>query len=114
MQETFDRLSAWGVDLPATMERFLDDRELYLDCLHTFFDDPGFGQLGDAIQKKDYEAAFTAAHTLKGVSGNLGLTPLFDAICAIVEPLRAHDYSDLDRQYEAVMVSFRSLQALFQ
>ena len=28
------------------------------------------------------------AHTLKGVAGNMGLTPLFDKVCAIVEPLR--------------------------
>ena len=33
-------------------------------------------------------SAFEAAHTLKGVTGNMGLTPLYDAVCTIVEPLR--------------------------
>lgn len=36
----------------------------------------------------DYETALVNAHTLKGVSGNLSLTPLFSAYSDIVNLLR--------------------------
>ncbi len=68
-----------------------------------FKNDPAFGELGVAIENKQYEHAFDQAHTLKGVAGNMGLTPLFTVICNIVEPLRAHQYSNLDALYAAVM-----------
>ena len=50
------------------------------------------------IKEKDYDAAFDAAHALKGVLGNLSLTPLFDKASEITELLRNRtdtDYSSL-------------------
>ena len=68
-----DALSAYGVDLNEVMERFVNDEELYYECLNTFIDDPSFDGLHNALLEKEYEAAFHHAHTLKGVAGNLGL-----------------------------------------
>ena len=89
MSQLTDRLSSYGVDVKETMERFVQDEDLYVDCLKEFKNDPAFGELGVAIENKQYEHAFDQAHTLKGVAGNMGLTPLFTVICNIVEPLRA-------------------------
>ena len=44
--------------------------------------------------KKDADAAFRHAHTLKGLTANMGLTPLHDLVVRIVEPLRGGLYSD--------------------
>ncbi|NCB93489.1 MAG: Hpt domain-containing protein [Clostridia bacterium] len=86
------------------MERFVDDEEFYSDCLQSFMEeDPSFEGLGTALKEGKYSEAFDYAHTLKGVAGNLGLTPLFNAICGIVEPLRSKDFSDLDALYAAVL-----------
>lgn len=38
--------------------------------------DPSFAQLRDAIAAEDIDAAFTAAHTLKGVALNLAFSEL--------------------------------------
>ncbi len=103
MSQLTDRMNAYGMDVAETMGRFVGDEGLYMDCLLEFKDDPGFEKLGLAIQNKEYEQAFENAHMLKGVAGNMGLQPLFDVICKIVEPLRVHDHSDLDAQYAAVM-----------
>jgi len=103
MSELTDRLSAYGADMTGALERFVGDEALYEQCFGMFLEDPGFTQLGEALEKKDYTGAFNAAHTLKGVAGNLGLTPLYDAVCAIVEPLRHQDYSRLSAQYQAVL-----------
>ncbi|MDD3747243.1 MAG: Hpt domain-containing protein [Anaerostipes sp.] len=103
MEERMKQLRDYGADVDGALERFVDDTELYIQCLEAFDEEEAFGLLGKAIEEKEYEEAFNQAHTLKGVAGNLGLTPLFDMICDIVEPLRSKDYSDLDKKYKDVM-----------
>ena len=58
------------------------------------FQDENMQKLGAALANRDYTAAFEAAHTLKGVVGNMGLTPLYEAVCVIVEPLRSRECRD--------------------
>lgn len=107
-----DALSAYGVDLNEVMERFVNDEELYYECLNTFIDDPSFDGLHNALLEKEYEAAFHHAHTLKGVAGNLGLSPLLTAVSGIAEPLRKHDYSNLEQQYDTVRIERQKLQQI--
>jgi chemotaxis protein histidine kinase CheA len=102
MNELEKKLTEYGADVTGAKERFMGDEELYRQCIEMFRADESFDNLKKAIDAKDYKAAFEYAHTLKGVAGNLGLTPMFGVICAIVEPLRAGDYSDLDGEYDAV------------
>lgn len=51
---------------------------------------PGGHQLGQpgAINSQDWEAAFRAAHTLKGVAQNLGFQRLYLSSAALTEALR--------------------------
>lgn len=52
---------------------------------------PGRHQLGSlesAINSQDWEAAFRAAHTLKGVAQNLGFQRLYLSSTALTEALR--------------------------
>lgn len=39
MSELTERLAQYGVNIPEVMERFVDDEELYLSCLHIFVKD---------------------------------------------------------------------------
>ena len=64
-----------------------------------------------ALAAQDWELAFRASHTLKGVAGNLGLLPLSRAVCAIVEPLRAREARDYGALYQAVLEEFRRADA---
>ncbi|SHK03622.1 Hpt domain-containing protein [Hespellia stercorisuis] len=102
MSELLDKCKAYGADVTGAMERFMDDEELYEMCLEQFADDPGFAGLEKAVGEKQYKEAFEHAHALKGVAGNLGLTPLFEAVCELVEPLRAEDYSNIDAEYARI------------
>ncbi|MEG0894395.1 MAG: Hpt domain-containing protein, partial [Oscillospiraceae bacterium] len=70
------KLIEYGVPFTEVMERFVNDEELYCSCFQSFLEDSSFVALSTAIQLKDYNMAFEYAHTLKGVAGNLGLTPL--------------------------------------
>lgn len=68
--------------------------------------------MGTALSKKDYTEAFEAAHTLKGVAGNMGLTPIYDVICTMVETLRNHDYAHVAGLYEEIMENLEQLKKL--
>ena len=47
--------------------------------------------LENALEAGDFSEAYRGAHTLKGVSRDLGFTPLFDAACALSDALRLDD-----------------------
>ena len=49
------------------------------------------------LKKKDLDAAFDAAHALKGVLGNLSLTPLYEKASKITELLRARSEADYEK-----------------
>jgi len=107
------KLLDYGADIQGIMERFLKDEDLYKSCITTFYEDSGFQDLGICISNKQYDAAFNYAHSLKGVSGNMGLTPLYNLIVVLVEALRNKDYSQIDRQYADVMIEYKRSKDFF-
>ena len=99
-----DQLRLWGCDMDGALERVADDRELLISCMEMFREDPGFAALEEALNNKDYSTAFDAAHTLKGVAANLGLTPLYQAAGTLVEPLRRGQYAQLEQLYQGFVI----------
>lgn len=93
----------YGADVDAAMERFVDDAELYRLCLDSFYSDVNFDALREALNAAQVETAFDAAHSLKGVAANLGLTPILTAISALVETLRANSTEGLTEQYDEIL-----------
>ncbi len=107
--------AAYGVDYDATLRRFAGNTTLYLRVLGMLPNDKSLEKLGAAIDSGDLDSAFEAAHTLKGVAGNLGLTSLFDAVNAIVEPLRAReDRGDYVQLYTAVQAEYQKADAFLE
>lgn len=99
-----EKLAAYGVDVPVTMERLGNSEDLYLSCLDLFIKDGNMQGLGEALEQGDLKKGFEAAHALKGVSANLGLQPFYETICRIVEPLRSTDaQADYKTMYEEVL-----------
>ena len=104
-REVFD---AYGADYGATMARFMGSETMYLRLLDMLFQDKNLQKLGDAVASGDLRGVFEAAHTLKGVAGNMGLTPLYDAVCAMVEPLRTgQPRADYPVLYQVVQEEFQ-------
>lgn len=108
------RMKEYGADLAGVSERFMGDWSLYEQCLLMFCDDDAFDALGAALEKQDCKAAFEAAHALKGVSGNLGLTPLYAAVCAAVESLRAGTLAGVPEQYRIICAEQEKMKALLR
>lgn len=89
--------------MEGAMNRFLQDEDFYLDCYKQVLDDEAFGKLKESLDAGNTEDAFHYAHTLKGVIANMGLTPMYDTVVEIVEPLRAGSMDGLMPIYEKLM-----------
>ena len=69
-------------------EKRLSSEALIRRFLTKFLDDGSFSQLCIAMEEGDRDKAFRAAHTLKGVSGNLSLSRLYLSVSQLTEVLR--------------------------
>ncbi len=112
MDTLLQHLADWGCDVGGALERLADDEALYITCLQMFTTDAGFAELRAALDKQDMPAAFDAAHTLKGVSANLGLTPLSAAIALLVEDLRAQRGDRLETLWQTVDAATQTFRTL--
>jgi len=112
MSTFIEKLGAHGIDTQMALSRFAGDEALYEMCFNMLLEDPSFTALGTYITNKNYDEAFNAGHTLKGVTGNLELNAMYSVISAIVESLRSKQYDDLDTQYAAIMAEYEALKNL--
>ncbi len=107
MYEVFiDRLSAHDVDTTTALRRFVGSTDLYGKYLCAFPQDENFAHIAPALESDDFEAALTAVHTLKGVSGNLGMDRLFAACSETVALLRAQQYEQAKQSYAVLKAAY--------
>ena len=81
-----------GIDVNSALERFMGNEALLERFLKKFPQDENYQKLCAAMEASDWEAALTAAHTLKGICGNLSIAPLFDLLAIQVAAFRADDW----------------------
>ena len=92
-----------GIDYEEGVSRFVGNADIYEKFLRDFVNDPTFSALESALSARDIKAAFQAAHTLKGVTGNLSLTDLYSDLVKLTDALRGEgDLSLADSLYPAV------------
>lgn len=95
---TIDKLNDFGADTAEGLARCYGNEALYLRLIGMVVKEDNFDKLKDAIEKNDLDGAFEAAHALKGVLGNLSLTPMYEKSSEITEHLRVRremDYTPL-------------------
>ena len=85
-----------GADVEATLKRFMGNDAIYQKFLGKFPADPNYANLGSNIEAGAFEEAYKCAHALKGVVGNLGLTPIFNKVSDLVEELRNKAAEEVD------------------
>ena len=78
--------------------------------LKKFMDNNAYEEILSLYKKKDYRALFAASHSLKGVAGNLALTPLYDIASTITEATRNSDDINLDNE----MADFKKIYNLIK
>lgn len=78
-----------------------------------FPDDTSFQSLVKAMQEKNIDEAFRAAHTLKGVCLNLGFDNLFTVSSELTEKLRTGSFDGTDDLFEQVKEQYsRTIEAI--
>ena len=106
LQEFYDRI---GGDYKATISR-LPSEALIKKFVLKYPGDPSFNQLKDALAAQDWELAFRASHTLKGVAQNLGMDRLYKTAATLPKPLEdASLWPPVVAAHEEVLAAIREL-----
>lgn len=96
-------------DVEGALRRLCGQEELYVTCLKRFLDDPTIGQLNSAVKTELWDDAFTAAHALKGLAGNLGFIPLMHAVAHLIIIIRGGRTRDVAECMAMVNSSYRDI-----
>lgn len=102
MDNKIKMLRDWGCDIDGAFERFLNDKNLYYECLLMFVKDENIVAIDKEINNSDVQVPFAIVHSLKGVAGNLGLTPLYESLVILCESLRNNQYDSKSGYYVKV------------
>lgn len=79
--------AALGGDYESVVARFHGERLVQKFALK-FLADGSYQLLQDSLAAKNYEDAFRAAHTIKGVCQNLSFTKLYESSAKLTDALR--------------------------
>ena len=109
---TIDALRQCGVNPDEGLARCMQNETFYLTLVGKALNDDSMERLQAAVEKGDLDAAFEIAHALKGVFGNLSLTPLYDGIVEITELLRRRADIDFAPYLQKVSETFAQLKAM--
>ncbi len=110
IQEMYSQIES---DYDKVLGRLMKDT-LIIRLVRKYLDDTNAQKLEESIAQKNYEDAFTAAHTLKGITANLGFDKLADSSTAITEALRAGEYDNLEEMLAKVKADQAEVVAAIQ
>ena len=85
---SIEALKEAGINVDDGLSRCLGKEDFYLKMVYLGLSNQNFQLLLPALQEKNYKNAFELCHSLKGVIGNLSLSPLYELICNLTENLR--------------------------
>lgn len=80
----------------------LKNISLITKIVKKFNDDQSIKELEEALDEKNVEKAFRAAHTLKGICLNLSFKQLTDDAVKITEILRAGSFEGTDELFQKI------------
>ncbi len=97
MDEQFRKtLEENGIDVDTVLKRFLGNEAMFMKFIIKFLDDKSYEGVIENIEKRDYEEAFKSAHSLKGVTANLGIEPIRAVAAQITDMLRNKPAEEVD------------------
>lgn len=109
---TLEQLRNFGCNVDEGLQRCMNNESFYLMLVNKFLTTTDLTKLNDAISSNDLETAFKEAHSLKGVCGNLSITPLYNAVAELVEFLRIKKEMDYNPLLQKINNLFNELKSL--
>ena len=105
-------LSSYGANVEEGLSRCMNNEAFYLRLVKMASEDEHFDKLEQALSDRDLDAAFHAAHALKGVLANLAITPLLEPVAQMTELLRARTDMDYGPLLDRVVKGHEDLREL--
>lgn len=100
----FEELKDLGVDVEEGLERVMDDEPLYEMMLGMFIDTVNNNPIEMAdFEANDLEGLIERVHILKGLTGNLEMTPLFKGYMQMLDLLRTDCPKEALKEYERIL-----------
>ena len=109
---TIEKLRNYGANVDEGLSRCLGNEDFYLKMVNMALQEVNFDKLRDAVAADDKDAAFEAVHSLKGVLGNLALTPIYEPAVEMTELLRARKDADYDALLQIILTQRDKLAAM--
>lgn len=89
-----EELQVVGVAYDEVLKRFMGKEDFYLRMLKKFLNDKNYSELRAAVDDKRWADAFTYAHTVKGLCGNLGLDGILEYVVPLTDEVRSEPYDE--------------------
>ena len=109
---TIEALREYGAAVDEGLARCMNNEGFYLKLVEKVLKDKGFEELDAAVAANDPDAAFEAAHKLKGVLANLALTPICTPVNEMVELLRSRTQADYTQYIKQINEKKGILEAM--
>ncbi len=109
---TVEKLKEYGADVKTGLSRCMNNEAFYFRLIGMAVKEPSVAALGEALDAGDLKKAFEEAHKLKGVMGNLSLTPVFEPASKLTELLRAETAGDYAALYKEIVKNVEALRAM--
>ena len=109
---TIETLNEFGVNTKEGLTRCMNNEKFYFKMIKMGLASDQFEKLGTALDNNKLDEAFEAAHALKGVLGNLALTPIYTPLAEMTELLRAGKSEDYVTMYAPILALRNKLLAM--
>ena len=114
MSNILEVIQGYNVEVEAALERFLNDKEMYLKYVTEFPEEPTMDRLNKAVAAEDYDEAEKAVHALKGILNNLGFITVADEAVDMLEELRDGEIETALEAYEGLTKEYDKITAVIK
>lgn len=109
---TTEKLKAYGARVDEGLSRCMNNEAFYLRLVNMALGDASFDRLEKAVESGNISDIFEASHALKGMLGNLALSPIVDAVSEMTELARGGAEADYAALWEKVRADRELLKTL--
>lgn len=93
-QDLFLQMDRLGMNTQEALTRFMGNEELFLSFVCQLPEKLDFTAIRQALENQDDNAFYMGVHNLKGMAGNLSITPIHDCTQAILVEFRTSGFKN--------------------
>ena len=98
----FELLKRARIEVDDALVRFSGNKELLEKYLVKFADEPVYVSFVESMEEKNWANAEKDVHSLKGITGSLGMTLLFQQSSDVLRYLREQNYDMATDLYQSL------------